>query len=352
MKRFRGAVAALVAMGWMPQVLAAPSVCARLAEDMRQAPASVWSQADPQSGWIRPVAAAVASPVAEALSRDARWRDAVGAMSEQPLEVQQLPGAPLYLLSSYGGTANCQTVVLVQAQPGSAARSVPLPVPLKGQTLCVTQSASLAQVLGQPAFVVGGAPSMDSPDLRYRIASWTGGAWGGRCSLEIKRQTAMVAGQRFCRPGSPVCDQAHDAAQRLAKAYEASRARRQPLDAVALNDGRRPDAAVTAALGGAAPGARGESSDLNPLFALFGADERRLDAMLTQFSNADPRAVPLWVQGRWWLAFVGRSGVGWREGDAVLVSLYAPPGREADAVASYQFVVRPTGLASVVARDE
>lgn len=351
MKRFRGACALLVSMVWVPQVLAAPSVCTRLAEDMRKAPASVWAQADPQSGWIRPVTPPATSPVAEALSREARWRDAVGAMSEQPLEVQQLPGAPLYLLSAYGGTANCQTLVLVEASPGKAARSVPLPVALRDMELCVTQSASLAQVLGQPAFVVGGAPSMDSPDLRYRIATWTGRGWGGRCSLEIKRETAMTAGQRFCRPGSPVCDQAASSAQRLAKAYEASRARRQPLDAVALNEGRRPDAAATAALGRLATGASGDSM-LNPIFALFGADERRLDAMLTQFSNADPRAVPLWVQGRWWLAFVGRSGVGWREGDAVLVSLYAPPGREADAVASYQFIVRPTGLASVVATNE
>lgn len=351
MTRFRGAGAVLAMMVWMPQVLAAPSVCTRLAEEMRRAPDGVWTQADPQAGWIRPITAAVASPVTEALSRDARWRDAVGAMSEQPLEVQQLPGAPVYLLSAHGGTANCQTLVLVEAPPGKAARPVPLPVALKGRALCVTQSASLAQVLGQPAFVVGGAPRMDSPDLHYRIATWTGRGWGGRCSLEIKRQTAMVAGQRFCRPGSPACDQARDTALRLARAYEASRGQGQPLDAVAFNEGRQPDASVTAALGQWTAGAPGDAAP-SPSFPLFGADERRLDAMLTQFSNADPRAVPVWVQGRWWLAFVGRAGVGWREGDAVLVSLFAPPGREADAVASYQFTLRPTGLAGVLARDD
>lgn len=351
MKRFSCVVTALALTVWVPAVLADASVCQRLADDMRRAPAGVWAEAEPMSAWVRPVGEAAPSPTVQALSRDTRWRDAVEAMSEQPLEVEQLPGAPVYLLSTYGGTANCQTLVLVEAPPGQAARSIPLPVPIEDLALCVTQSAHLAQVLGQPALVVGGAASMASPDLRYRMATWTGRGWGGRCSLEIKRQTAMAAGQRFCRPGSAVCGQARDAAQRLAQAYEASRAQKQPLDAVAFNEGRRPDASVTAALSKLAAAASGESS-ASPSFPLFGADQRRLDPMLTNFSNADARAVPVWMQGQWWLAFVGRSGVGWREGDAVLVSLFAPPGREADAVASYQFVVRPTGLAGVTAKDE
>ncbi|MFN3302243.1 MAG: hypothetical protein ACK44A_00820 [Roseateles sp.] len=91
---------------------------------------------------------------------------------------------------------------------------------------------------------------------------------------------------------------------------------------------------------------------MNPPFPRFGADEQGLDAMRTAFSNADPRRLPVRVGDRWWLAVVGRAGLGWREGDAVLVALFAPPGRAADGVASYQFLVAPTGLREATAADE
>ena len=70
------------------------------------------------------------------------------------------------------------------------------------------------------------------------------------------------------------------------------------------------------------------------------------------FSNGDPRRLPVFIDGRWWLAVVGRGGVGWREGEAVLVALFAPPGRPADAVASYQFITGPAGLQEAVAVDK
>ncbi|MGZ7240522.1 hypothetical protein ACXWPE_09880, partial [Streptococcus pyogenes] len=62
--------------------------------------------------------------------------------------------------------------------------------------------------------------------------------------------------------------------------------------------------------------------------------------------------LPVWVDGQWWLAVVGRSGVGWREGSAVLVALFAPPGRAADGVASYQFRIMPTALREVVTAND
>lgn len=218
-------------------------------------------------------------------------------------------------------------------------------------SLCTTQSAGFARVLGRPAFIVGGAPSMTSPDLHYRIATWADGGWAQRCSIKLRRLTAMTAAQRYCAPGSKVCDVGQSVAQRLAQAYEAARTLNRPLDAGAFNMGHVPDAGVVAALNPplAEDGAVG---NMNPPFPLFGADQARLDPMLTVFSNADPRVLPVQVDGRWWLAVVGRSGVGWREGDAVLVALFAPPGRAADGVASYQFLSRPNGLRDVTVSAE
>lgn len=350
MKMLSWAVPGLVVLASGAAPAAEPSLCARLADEARRAPAASWAQADPLSAWMKPVEASPPSPTTAALEFDPRWREAVGAMHDRPLEVQQLAGSPVYMASEYGGTANCQVLVLVEAKPGQPSRQLQPPFDLEPLELCVTQSASFARVLGQPALVVGGAPSMTSPDIAYRIATWNGQGWAGRCSITLKRRTAMSFVQRFCPPGSKACDAGQPVAQRLAQAYEAARAANQPLDPVAFNGGRRPDGVAAAALN--APAGAGNVGDVNPPFPLFGADEKSLDPMSTVFSNADPRRLPVFVDGRWWMAVVGRAGVGWREGDAVLVALFAPPGRAVDGVASYQFRVGPTGLAEAVARDE
>lgn len=327
------------------------SLCTRLAQEARRAPASTWAAPDPWSAWVKPAAAAAPSPLVDALVRDARWREQLGVSEDHLPAVQQLAGAPVYLLEAFAGTANCQSLALVQARPGRPARQLRPPFDLQGLDLCTTRSASFARVLGQPAFVVGGAPSMTSPDLDYRIATWSGQGWGGRCGVTLRRQVALTAARRFCAPGGRVCDAGQPVAQQLALAYEAARGANQPLDGTAVNGARRPDAAVVAALNPplAEDGAIG---NMNPPFPLFGADEKRLDPMLTVFSNAAPQVLPVWVQGRWWLAVVGRSGVGWREGAAVLVALFAAPGRAADGVASYQFLVRPSALRDVVVSNE
>lgn len=317
---------------------AEPSLCTRLADEARRAPPATWARPDPLAAWVKPAQAARPSPTVAAVANDARWRDLLAASDSRPMSVQQLEGSPVYMVDEIAGTAHCQSLVLVEALPGKPARQLKPPFDLEERNLCMTQSAGFARVLGQPAFVVGGAPSMTSPDFHYRIASWTGRTWAQRCSITLRRQTAMAAAQRFCAPGSRVCDAGQPVAQRLVRAYEA-----RSLSAETFNEGRRPDAVVTAALSPALdePDAIG---NMNPPFPMFGAEQKQQDPMQTVFSNAAPIRLPVWVDDRWWLAVVGRSGVGWREGDAVLVALFAPPGRAADGVASYQFRVTPTGL--------
>jgi hypothetical protein len=330
---------------------ATPSLCTRLAEEARHAPAATWAAAEPLAPWLKPVGDASPSATVKALATDARWRDMLAAMGEHPLGVQQLPGEPIYLVEDVAGTAACQSLVLVEARPGRPARPLAAPFDLGRMNLCTTQSARFATVLGQPAFVVGGAPTMTSLDLHYRVAPWTGSGWAPSCRLTLRRGATMSPGQRFCPEGSKVCEAGQAVAARLAQAYEANRGSTTQLDVRAFNGGHLPDARLAGALNPplAEPGAIG---DMNPPFPLFGADENRLDPMQTLFSNAAPQRLPVFVDGRWWLAVVGRSGVGWREGDAVLVALFAPPGRAADGVASYQFHVGPAELREVVAADE
>ncbi|RZL35021.1 MAG: hypothetical protein EOP35_15760 [Rubrivivax sp.] len=337
---------AMASLAPMAVDAAEPSLCTRLADEARRAPPATWAQPDPLSAWVKPAQPAKPSPTVTAMANDARWRELLAASESRPMAVQQLADTSVYVVDEVAGTAHCQSLVLVDARPGRPSRQLKPPFDLDGTQLCTTQSAGFARVLGRPAIVVGGAPSMTSPDLRYRMATWTGQAWAQRCSITLRRQTAMTAAQRFCAPGSTVCDAGQPVAQRLAQAYEAG-----TLDAQAFNAGRKPDAAVAAALNPLLdePGAIG---NMNPPFPMFGAEEQPQDAMRTVFSNAAPSRLPVWVNGRWWLAAVGRSGVGWREGDAVLVALFAPPGRSADGVASYQFVVGPTALRDVTTADD
>lgn len=344
------ALLAGLALTSLTAVAAEPSLCARLADEARRAPSEVWATPDPLAAWVKPTGSARQSPTVTSLANDAHWRELLAVTEGQSVGVQQLEGAPVYLVEAFAGTANCQSLVLVEARPGRPARRLPPPFDLEHMDLCMTQSAGLAQVLGRPAFIAGGAPSMVSPDLHYRVAAWTGQGWGQACGLKLRRGTAMAPEKRFCAPGAQVCAAGQAEAEKLAQAYEADRASKVQFDAKAFAGGRSPDAVVVAALNPplATPGAIG---DTNPPFPLFGADDKRLDPMLTTFSNADPRRLPVFIDGRWWLAVVGRAGVGWREGDAVLVAMFMPPGRPGDGVASYQFRTRPVSLLGAVATD-
>lgn len=97
---------------------AEPSLCSRLADEARRAPASTWAQPEPLAGWIQPMRAGGPSPVAAALAHDARWRAQLGA-SGRPLGVQQLAGAPVFLLEDFGGTAHCQSLWWSRPAPAS-----------------------------------------------------------------------------------------------------------------------------------------------------------------------------------------------------------------------------------------
>ncbi|MFN3302242.1 MAG: hypothetical protein ACK44A_00815 [Roseateles sp.] len=138
------------------------SLCTRLADEARRAPPATWSQADPLSSWVRPAQPAGPAPIVAALANDARWRELLAASDAQPMGVQQLDGTSVYLVEDFAGTAHCQSLVLVEARPGQPARQLKPPFDLAGMDLCMTQSARFVRVLGLPAFVVGGAPSMTS----------------------------------------------------------------------------------------------------------------------------------------------------------------------------------------------
>lgn len=348
---------ALVCLGSSLADAAEPSLCARLADEAKRLPATTWTNPGPEplAAWLKdtspPSLPGRSSPTEVALAADPRWLERVYASEGEAVTVDHLAGTPVYLVSHVSGTASCQSLVLVEVQPGQQARELAPPFKVDGMELCFTQRAQFTHVLGHPALVVSGAASMGHPDRDYSIAPWTGKSWGRACGLTLRMRVTMSPGRRFCAPGASACEAGRQVAEQLAKAYDADRTSSAPLDPSRFTAGRKPDAAVMAAL--KAPLVeRGAVGDFNLDLPVFGADVRRLSAMNITFSNGDPRRLPVFIDGRWWLAVVGRGGVGWREGEAVLVALFAPPGRPADAVASYQFITGPAGLQEAVAVDK
>ena len=340
------AVAWLAALAGQATEAAETSVCTRLAEEARRLPPTAWDGSEPLKRWIQtPRPSGDKRSVAEtALANDAQWRDKVTASSDDRVGVQHLQGTPVYLIDHVAGTAHCQQYVLAEVREGRPPQE--LESPLQPDTgLCMGGWARFARVMNRPALVTGDAPSAHSPEGEYRIAAWTAEGWAPSCSLKLRLRTRLTPLQGFCAPGAAVCAQGQAVAFRLATASQAGSAAEADLAS------GQPPPEVLAALDPPLrePGAVGDS---NLPLPTFGAKDGRRNDMRMQFSNSSGERLPVLIGNRWWLAVVGRAGIGWRIGDAVNVALFAPPGRAADAVASYQFGFEQTGLLDATAADE
>jgi len=325
---------------------AEPSVCAQLAGEARRLPATVWDKSEPLARWIRPSrpTGRTRSPTEQALANDAYLRELLTAPSAEHVGVHHLQGTPLYLLDFLTGTAHCQQYALAEVRQGQLPKELASPFQPTA-ALCMGGWARLARVMNRPALVAGAAPSAGFPEGEYRVAVWTGRGWEPPCGLKLRLRTVLTLVQRFCAPGSAVCGAGQAVALGLATASEAAGAAEAGFAA------RQPDDEVLAALNPPLqePGAVG---DPNLPLPTFGAKDGRRDGFLMQFSNAAGERLPVFIDGRWWLAVVGRAGIGWRTGAAVNVAFFAPPGRAVDAVASYQFGIEPAGLLDATAVDE
>ncbi|MDR7272069.1 hypothetical protein J2X20_004743 [Pelomonas saccharophila] len=339
------AVTCLGALAGQTTEAAEPSLCARLADEARRLPTAAWDGSEPLKRWIQPMrpSRGGASAATKALANDPIWRDKVSAPSADRVGVQHLQGAPVYLIDFVSGTAHCQQYVLAEVREGQPTQELESPLQ-PNMALCMGGWARFARVMNQPALVMGDAPSASSPEGEYRIAGWTARGWAPSCRLKLRLRTRLTPLQRFCAPEAAVCAQGQAVAFRLAtdsqagSAVDADLASGQPQEVLAaLNPPLRD------------PGAVGDS---NLPLPTFGAKDSRGNDMRMQFSNSSAERLPVLIGDRWWLAVVGRAGIGWRVGDAVNVALFAPPGRAADAVASYQFGFEQTGLLAATAVDD
>lgn len=317
---------------------AAPSPCTQLADEARRQPQAAWAQQrSPLAGVLkierRPQGRPLAALETE-LSERPDLRDAIGADPARAVGVERLPGTELYKVDSVQGSANCQSTAFIEAVPGSPPRRIETPFGMTDQEIpCWTQTGDFGQVSGQPVFLVHGAETDHGLDERYRIAPWTGKAWGPSCQLRLEfRKTFRLAGQ-FCADAAS-CAAGRKVALDVARAYETSRSAGTGLAAAPFLSGRQPGAAILAAV----------ASVHEPVFPTFAAEPRTLDVFRTGYANVEIASFPLYLGGRWLVGVAGHAGVGWRESRLTLLSLFVPGADGLTPVAGFQVELVNGGL--------
>jgi hypothetical protein len=324
----------------------AGSLCEQLADEARRQPAAAWAAgADPLQQVLQ-IARRPPGQQPTALERELignpKLREALDAPADELLDVERLAGTDVYRIDSVQGTARCQSMVFVEARPGTAPRPIEAPVV---DIPCVTQRGDFGHLAGQPLFVVHGAADMLQLERRYLIVPWTDRGWGQTCTLTTEfRQRLQLAG-RYCSADARLCEAGRDVAVGIAEAYEAARTGGPELQPLSFTAGRMPDPELLRA-----------ASDLDrnalPAFPAFGADARWLNFFEMNYANVEPASLVLWLDGRWWLGVVGRAGVGWREGSVSLLALFALHDGALVPMAGYQVRIVNDGLSRAVVEEE
>ena len=318
----------------------APSLCARLAGQAERIPALDWaaSTSDPMDKLVNGRALGrsdhVLSPVEERLVTDPAWRQEFSVGAEAVLGVERLEGTDIYRIDSFQGTANCQSMVFVEASTGQLPRRLSAPFDAHP---CTTQYGRFGHAFGQPLFMVGGQINMADLTRSYTISAWQGRSkgWTPPCAVRLEFEQRLKLSGRYCSSDTALCKAAAGLAPAIAEAY----GRSSPLDPSAFADGRQPPEALAAALG--------EKSSVPLEFPTFGETTAGTkNPFLTSFSNARPPAsMALWIDGRWWLGVVGIAGIGWRESSTSLVVVYAVTDAGLAPAASFQVEKLPAGSA-------
>lgn len=216
-------VLAAVTASAVAQSAAAPSLCSRVAAQLRGSPARVAKDAHTWKHWLLPWivfakkhSAKKARAYQEILPV---WRSSFGRGPAKSIEV--LSAAGIMRISGPGGIASCSQAMFFKWQRGAALKVLSLP-PLQ-QTPCLyrRQRGQLARVLGQPAYVESETLDDTKLDLLMMISPWLGSGWGRPCPVAIRFAYAarVKPGWRYCGADRTICAAARKAAPALERRY-------------------------------------------------------------------------------------------------------------------------------------
>ena len=209
----------------------APSLCTRLATQLRRSPALVARDMRQPRRWLQPwVMFANPQSVKKAALGPrvlAQLRAPMGSMGPESLE--RLPAFGLMLVSgndvdSFGYCSRGFPTELAMYVK-SRRDTVPEVLPLPSLDLMPCRSRqgwrSLATVLGEPAAIQSEALDTTRSDTRLRVQPWLGKRWGPSCSVAIRfTYRSKIARQLYCGAHRAVCTAAREIAPALERRYQ------------------------------------------------------------------------------------------------------------------------------------
>ena len=325
---------------------AAP-LCQRLADVAREIPVKAWSQRDPTQG-LAPFllidkANSSPPPFEAALAQRPDVKLALENEADYFGEVtDHLADTDLYAISTFGGSANCQSLVFLRARADNDPTIIDPPSFNGGGeygsgNLCWTLSGALGSAFGQPVFVEHGTVSDHHFDAEVTLHPWTGAGWGRACTVSLTFRTGYLKAEQHCLDRD-VCRAGQRIALKVAKAYAAYRGTPNAPNTFTF-ESNAPETALLAAQ---------RASDTSPTFPYD--KEEALDGYHQGFSNSGSALFPLQLSGRWWVAAVGHAGVGWRESNTTLLAIYDERNGQLEPMAG--FVIEAVNQGLVEARAE
>lgn len=209
----------------------APSLCARLATQLRRSPARVAKDMRQPQRWLMPwVVFARPQPAKKAALGPrtlAQLRAGIGLMPPESFE--RLPKSGLMRVSASGvhmfgycsrGFPPSHAMYFERRR---ATVLELLALPSLDLMPCRTRQGwrNLATVLGEPAYIESEALDATRSDSRLRIQPWLGTRWGPSCSVAIRfTYRSKITRQLFCGTHRSVCMAVRKIAPALQRRYQ------------------------------------------------------------------------------------------------------------------------------------
>ena len=199
-----------------------PSICSRLAVQMRASPATVLEDLvvkKTMQPWIVNASSQPAQGDPAYRYLPPEWRTMGGRGASFPT-IESLPGTELSMVSAIAGSGDCLQYQFFERKHGGAVRLLGDP-PIESD-LCSRQGTwgSLATVLGEPSFITYGSLNPDNNDSLLNIMPWKGTYWGQACHVTIQLMRRYPVRLRYCGSDRAVCGAARKVAPAVERRYE------------------------------------------------------------------------------------------------------------------------------------
>ena len=199
-----------------------PSICSRLAVQMRASPATVLEDLvvkKTMQPWIVNASSQPAQGDPAYRYLPPEWRTMGGRGASFPT-IESLPGTELSMVSAIAGSGDCLQYQFFERKQGGAVRILGDP-PIESD-LCSRQGTwgSLATVLGEPSFIAYGSENPDNNGQRLNIMPWKGTYWGQACHVTIQLMRRYPVRLRYCGSDRAVCGAARKVAPAVERRYE------------------------------------------------------------------------------------------------------------------------------------